>query len=62
MKTQTQTQPQAPGLFAALALASLACASFSVWVVAQVAAEQWMALRPEIYGALLQFMWRGVIA
>ena len=64
MQTQTQTQAptQALGLFALLALASLASASFSVWVVVQVAAEQWAALQPDIYAALLDFVWRGVLA
>jgi hypothetical protein len=50
------------GLFAVLALASLACASFGVWVAAQVIDQQWSALRPEIYSAMLQFLWRGVLA
>jgi hypothetical protein len=59
---ETQTQTQSLGLFALLALASLASATFSVWVVVQVAAEQWAALQPDIYAALLDFVWRGVLA
>jgi hypothetical protein len=59
---ETQTQTQSLGLFALLALASLASATFSVWVVVQVAAEQWAALQPDIYAALLHFVWRGVLA
>jgi hypothetical protein len=64
METQTQAKatPQAPGLFALLALTSLASAAFSVWVVVKVTAQQWAALQPDIYAALLQFVWRGVLA
>jgi hypothetical protein len=59
---ETRTPTQVPGLFALLALASLASAAFSVWVVVQAAAEQWAALQPDIYAALLHFVWRGVLA
>jgi hypothetical protein len=64
-QTQTQAAPQAQSLFALLALASLASlasAAFSVWVVVKVAAQQWAALQPDIYAALLHFVWRGVLA
>ena len=57
---QTRTHPRS--LFALLALASLASAAFSVWVVAQVIDDRLAAMRPEIYGALLQFLARGLIA
>lgn len=58
MTTQTRDR----SLFALLALASVASAAFSVWAVAHLAADQWAVLQPEIYSALLQFLWRGVLA
>ena len=50
------------GLFAVVALASMASAASGVWIAAQVIDQQWSALRPEIYSAVLQFLWRGVLA
>jgi uncharacterized protein YneF (UPF0154 family) len=58
MKTSTPDR----GLLAVAALAMMAGASAGVWIVAQIAHAQWAALRPEINGAMLQFMLRGVIA
>lgn len=56
----TEAHPRS--LFALLSLTSLASASLSVWVVAQVIDDRWTAMRPEIYSALLQFLVRGLAA
>lgn len=56
------TPSEGRGLFAVVTLAATAGASSSVWIVAQIVDAQWAALRPEIYGAMLQFLLRGLIA
>lgn len=50
------------GLLAVLAVASIASASFSVWVVAHVIDDRWALIRPELYSAMLQFLARGLMA